>query len=536
MKKVSIIAAIILTTTSFLLGQTAPTASNITIIGEAYYNSTANTGTKLTVIYDFNDIIDKNTETGGTIVTWYTSPTNETPTLTQVKQNTLSQIANEPLRYELAETDIDKYLYVSITPVDDGTSNTIGLETFSPDSSAILIKDAAIEGITSVVKQDATDGSGGVYKYLDLQIKNNKYYTVTNGSTVHIYGDLYKEAGDGAQHVTFNITGNSTVIVYGQFIAKDLMTINVETGSTLTIVSGIEAQDGATLDISGSLSVDGNITVEDDAAFIIAPGGSLDIDGDLSLGDGGSLTIEGDMGVGGDFDAGTGTTIAVDLNDDGTGTLNIGGDLTGEAFITGEGPITVGGTVGTDIVDTDDNGQITTLPIELTHFAATQNENEVTLYWQTASEDNNHYFTIERSVDGVSFETIGTVMGAGNSQTTLNYSFTDVSPLVGTTYYRLQQTDFDGKFEIFNMVSVSFYNEGNLNVFPIPATNSLTIDFGGLTAQSQIQLMNIHGQVVKSLSVWESVQTIDVSDLAAGNYLLTILNGNQPLVKRIVIQ
>jgi hypothetical protein len=193
----------------------------------------------------------------------------------------------------------------------------------------------------------------------------------------------------------------------------------------------------------------------------------------------------------------------------------------------------VGGTISGTIDDSSFTG---TLPIELTHIAATPQENAVTINWQTASEDNNHYFTIERSVDGVSFETIGTVMGAGNSQTTLNYTFTDLSPLAGTTYYRLQQTDFDGKFEIFNMVSVSFYNESALRVFPNPASSHLTIDFGGLTAQSTIQIMNLHGQVVKTLSVWESVQTIDVSDLAAGNYLLTIANGNQPIVKRIVIQ
>ncbi|PKP10936.1 MAG: hypothetical protein CVU09_05290 [Bacteroidetes bacterium HGW-Bacteroidetes-4] len=322
---------------------------------------------------------------------------------------------------------------------------------------------------------------------------------------------------DGSKENTITISSGDTVTATNLNVAK-ATTIIVENGAALIIntldvnIDAAEARKDFILDVKdgGLLIINGNFTAAKDA----------------------SLTIDGNATITGDLTLGNNAKITVDSDGTSGGTLNIGGDLTvgtGSELL-GYGNVTVAGTVDPLIAGD------TQLPIELTHFAATSNENDVTIYWQTASEENNHYFTIERSVDGISFKTIGTVMGAGNSQITLNYSFTDVSPLSGTTYYRLQQTDFDGKFEIFNMVSVSFYNEGTLKVFPNPASSYITIDFGGLTAQSQIQIMNLHGQVVKTLSVWESVQTIDLSDLAAGNYLLTIANGNQPIVKRIVIQ
>jgi hypothetical protein len=87
------------------------------------------------------------------------------------------------------------------------------------------------------------------------------------------------------------------------------------------------------------------------------------------------------------------------------------------------------------------------LPVELLYFTATVNNNEVGLSWATASEINNNFFTLERSADMLSVEIIGQVQGAGNSNQTLAYQFTDLHPLPGTSYYRLKQTDFDGSFE-----------------------------------------------------------------------------------------
>ena len=98
---------------------------------------------------------------------------------------------------------------------------------------------------------------------------------------------------------------------------------------------------------------------------------------------------------------------------------------------------------------------IPALPIELVEFNGKENGANNLLYWITASEQNNDYFTIERTVDGENWETVSTIMGAGNSQSTLNYSYSDDEYVRGKiNYYRLSQTDFDGNGEMFNIVSI----------------------------------------------------------------------------------
>ena len=92
-------------------------------------------------------------------------------------------------------------------------------------------------------------------------------------------------------------------------------------------------------------------------------------------------------------------------------------------------------------------GNGTPLPISLLDFNVRPVLNQVEITWTTASETNNDFFTVERSQDGREFIPIGVVDGAGNSNTILNYKLMDADPYVGISYYRLKQTDFDGKFE-----------------------------------------------------------------------------------------
>jgi hypothetical protein len=100
------------------------------------------------------------------------------------------------------------------------------------------------------------------------------------------------------------------------------------------------------------------------------------------------------------------------------------------------------------------------LPIELISFEANLNaNNQVDIFWSTASEQNNDFFTIERSIDGLNWEIVATVAGAGNSTNRIDYAAYDLRPLSGISYYRLKQTDYDGAFEYSNIVSVFNGNE-----------------------------------------------------------------------------
>jgi hypothetical protein len=96
------------------------------------------------------------------------------------------------------------------------------------------------------------------------------------------------------------------------------------------------------------------------------------------------------------------------------------------------------------------------LPIELLSFTAEPNGSVVDLDWETASETNNDFFTIERADNAINFEAIANTSGAGNSSIALSYSMVDFNPLMGVSYYRLKQTDYDGKYEYSDVVAVTF--------------------------------------------------------------------------------
>lgn len=96
------------------------------------------------------------------------------------------------------------------------------------------------------------------------------------------------------------------------------------------------------------------------------------------------------------------------------------------------------------------------LPVELLYFAARPGNQEVLLNWATASELNNAYFTVERTLDGAAYQTVAQVQGAGTSHTQLYYQCADEAPVVGVSYYRLKQTDYNGKYKYSKPVKVSF--------------------------------------------------------------------------------
>lgn len=118
------------------------------------------------------------------------------------------------------------------------------------------------------------------------------------------------------------------------------------------------------------------------------------------------------------------------------------------------------------------------LPIELLSFnTVLENDNTVLCSWITATEVNNDYFTIEHSKDAIAWETVVTVKGAGNSREKIVYMEHDYHPYTGISYYRMKQTDFDGKYSYSQIESVNITSSDfNLtNIYPNPAENYVVI-------------------------------------------------------------
>ncbi|MBL4577518.1 MAG: hypothetical protein JKX74_03540, partial [Flavobacteriales bacterium] len=132
------------------------------------------------------------------------------------------------------------------------------------------------------------------------------------------------------------------------------------------------------------------------------------------------------------------------------------------------------------------SGSPLVLPINLLYFDAEYNKDEkvVDLTWVTASETNNDFFTIERSANGIDFESIETVAGAGNSNSTLYYGTVDPDHGLGVIYYRLKQTDYDGQFAYSDVAVVQILKPLQFAIRPNPARDYLEVSFGSATAGS----------------------------------------------------
>ncbi len=119
------------------------------------------------------------------------------------------------------------------------------------------------------------------------------------------------------------------------------------------------------------------------------------------------------------------------------------------------------------------------LPVQYVNFSVAKQGANVQLNWTTANEENNRGFEIQRSSDGANWVNLGFVPGVGNSQTAVNYQYTDIDPGNGTFYYRLQQTDYDGHTQLSKVVQVSFDGSSILQLLqnhPNPFNNSSIID------------------------------------------------------------
>lgn len=180
-------------------------------------------------------------------------------------------------------------------------------------------------------------------------------------------------------------------------------------------------------------------------------------------------------------------------------------------------------------------------PVEWLDFEATPIDSKVRLDWSTASENNNDFFTIERSKDGLIFESLFQVASAGNSQSIQSYQGFDENPLPGRAFYRLQQTDFDGTFSYSNVIEVYFDGTPFL-VYPNPvhSTESLNLELHLDKSQEvQIQMFNLTGQSVidqrVSLQQKDELVTLPLTDLPAGTYFVYVKTTRKRYMKKVLV-
>ncbi len=185
------------------------------------------------------------------------------------------------------------------------------------------------------------------------------------------------------------------------------------------------------------------------------------------------------------------------------------------------------------------------LPVEFASFTAEAVDNEeVLLKWVTASEINNDYFTIERSVDAINWDEIEIVNGAGNSSVISSYFSVDYNPYSGVSYYRLRQTDFDGTFDYSKIESVEIMGslQVEANVYPNPTKGLSNVRFKVgqqyIDKEIDIKVVSLIGQIMYDRNyIMEGNSTIqlDLNHLRPGSYMIVISVGESIIYEGEVV-
>lgn len=186
------------------------------------------------------------------------------------------------------------------------------------------------------------------------------------------------------------------------------------------------------------------------------------------------------------------------------------------------------------------NGQ-NPLPVDIVDFGCgLADDQHVRLTWATVTEQNADVFDIERSTTGKDFKSIGQVKAHGNSNIRQSYSFQDNAPLPGKLYYRLKETDFDGKTQYSPICQLTIENTETastpITLYPNPAQDDVMLDLKDRTL-IRYQLVTPQGQAVAVPERWENdhVLKLHTSGVPAGLYLLEVqLTDRQQTFKLII--
>ncbi|MBI4649338.1 MAG: T9SS type A sorting domain-containing protein [Bacteroidia bacterium] len=334
--------------------------------------------------------------------------------------------------------------------------------------------------------------------------------------------------------------------------ANDVVNIS----HAVTLDTDVSDCEEITINGSGSLKGSGhNLRIKNNHSLIVKTGAELEVN-DIQFDNGSTIDIEAgtDIKVQGNF-----------TNNNHSDQVTINGTMTVEGgFYNGEGGVIVGsGTIcikgsytgagisfGYDPTDDIPDGSCipVTAPVELLDFSVNIINNYAELIWHTASEENCDYFDIEKSSNGIDFEAINRIKGAGTSNVRQEYIYQDKSLPAGTVYYRLKQVDFNGNFEYLDIISASNDKSGTeckLNVNPNPCIGKCMIKFEDCydseNADVKIAIYDAMGNAVysslsKKVSSGEAAFSIDANNnLVPGVYIIRGGNESKIIDKKIII-
>lgn len=172
------------------------------------------------------------------------------------------------------------------------------------------------------------------------------------------------------------------------------------------------------------------------------------------------------------------------------------------------------------------------LPVEWLYFDGETDNKINSLRWATESEQNTAYFNVQRSQDGVSFQTIGTVNAQGNATVATHYTFDDEHPFEGANYYRLELIDADGQENYSNIILLRITTDGKgYTFYPNPTKDVVYYQYEATNKdQLEIEVLDVLG---KQLTTFQHTSIlglnnigIDLSEYPVGTYMVRVHNSN----------
>lgn len=416
------------------------------------------------------------------------------------------------------------------------------LSTLTPDymkSTAFLIFTAAVCLCAPYA---------GVAQMPDLATASNfAVFTAagafSNAGTTQITGDIGYNTGGP-------LSGFPPGVVTGTIHETDAASIQAQTdiaalytdlaGRTCGMVLSSTPGSGQVLTpniycITGAGTITGNLTLDGmgnpNALFIFQLTGALTTDGFSNL-----ILINSASRanvywqVNGAVTLGANSAFRGNIVANGAISLLTGAALAGSA-LTNQGAIELDNNVITVSAD------VTALPVALHSFSANCINRQIVLSWNTTMEMNNRYYSVQRSSDGMHWQQIGLVNGAGHSDTLIHYTYTDTRPGDDVPYYRLTQTDMDNRVTFLQTIVADKCAErtGELSIHPNPVRRTMTVDYTG--DKSQVQSITIYSvQGVKVYSVNGYQNSISIAGKPDGTYFLYFTLPGKTIARRIVLR
>ncbi|MDX1906450.1 MAG: T9SS type A sorting domain-containing protein [Bacteroidia bacterium] len=307
---------------------------------------------------------------------------------------------------------------------------------------------------------------------------------------------------------------------------------DTELDGTITVGGNVEANksldQAGTLQISGNFNVNGSAQLE--VAGLISVGNNLNVNGRIE----GPETSSGNWGR---------------INVAGVSTLNGGGRLSENLDVCDAGTPSAGldyqyGTKATSVTHCL-NAPAGSLPVEWGNVEALPTAAGIQISWVTHKELNNDYFTVERSLDARTFETVTDLPGAGTTDVAHTYEVTDPHPPGTRVYYRVRQTDYDGQHAWSPIVESSWIAPAfGVSFFPNPVSDQGQLRISAdKTTSATVRVLTLAGQLISTQEVallaGENTVDYQTDTWAPGVYLVEVRRqgaGAVPVSLKIIKQ